>query len=124
MIFAICVCSKYLYIKHLENLKKWDCTVVCVKESDDNSYIINYSDQKIISTTGAFAFQNKNKFDIEVHLLTEGQEEIICEIKAGGGFIQYGIIKDVEYTVGCHADVSQGTEIKLKVYDGERANDM
>lgn len=31
----------------------------------------------------------------------------------------YQVVKDAEYTVGCHADVSEGTEITVYVYDGE-----
>lgn len=119
IILLIYVLSKIQYAEYVNNLEKWDCTVVCVKELDNDSYVITYSDEKIISTTGTLSFQNKNNFDIVIHLLTDGQEEMIYEIPAGGVLIQYQIIKDVEYTVGCHADVSEGMEIKLKVYDGE-----
>ena len=125
VIILVCyIISIFQSIHYVNNLKDWDCTVTCVKESNEDSYVVTYSDEKVISKTGTLSFQNKNNFNIVVHLLTDGQEEIVYEVKAGGVFIYYQIVKDVEYTVGCYADVSEGTEIKLKVYDGERASDI
>ena len=41
----LCACSN---LKHIEELEKWDCTVTCAEESD-NTYVITYSNEKIIS---------------------------------------------------------------------------
>lgn len=114
--FLLCACAN---LKHVEELEKWDCTVTCAEESDD-AYIITYSDEKIISNTGTLSFQNRNEFDIVVHLFANGQEERTSEIAAGGVFVLYEIAEGTEYVVGCHADVAAGTEIKLMVYDGEK----
>ncbi len=35
--------------------------------------------------------------------------------------ILHNIEKNKEYTLGCHADVKEGTEIKIMVYDGEKS---
>ena len=67
------------------------------------------------------SLQNQNDFDIVVHLLTNGQQERTAEIPAGGVSILYELIEGVEYTVGTHADVPEGTEIFLMVYEGKNA---
>lgn len=113
----LCACSDF---KHVEEVSKWDCSVTCAEESND-SYVITYSNEKLISKTGIFSFQNQNEFDIVVHLLTDGQEERTSEIPAGGVSVLYNIEKEREYKVGCHADVAEETEIKLMVYDGEKS---
>ena len=118
LVVALCACSK---ITPIEDLEKWDCTVICAEESSDDSYIIAYSKEEIISKAGTLSFQNKNDFDIVVHLLTEEKEERIVEIGAGGMAVLYQVEKEIVYTVGCHADVEEGIEIKLTVYDGENA---
>jgi len=101
---------------------QWDCTVECVEESDADSYVISYSDAEVISTDGVLTFQNRNDFDIVVHLLSEGNEERVMDVYAGGVAVLYQLEKETVYTVGCHADVEIGTEIVLMVYDGERAD--
>lgn len=53
-----------------------------------------------------------------MHLLINGAEEEIFHVKAGGASAFYRAQKDVIYITGCHADVKEGTEIKLTVYDG------
>jgi len=64
--------------------------------------------------------QNRNDFDIVVHLLCEGESEIVSDkIASGGCFSFYQIATDKEYTVGIHADVDLNTEVKVFVYDGE-----
>lgn len=113
---ALCACSKFTRV---EELKKWDCSVLCAEESDIDSYIITYSDEVIISKSGTLSFQNRNDFDIVVHLFTNGKEERTAEIGAGGVAVLYQVQKEVVYTIGCHADVEENTEIKLMVYDGE-----
>lgn len=116
LVLTMSACSKS---DDLEKASQWDCTVSCAEQSNEGSYVITYSDEKIISRTGTLSFQNQNDFDIVVHLFTKDQEEKISEIVAGGSSVLFGIAKDTNYTVGCHADVDEGTEIKLMVYDGE-----
>ena len=60
---------------------------------------------------------NKNAFDITVHLFTDGNERVE-EIDAGVMVSLYQIVRDTEYTLGCHADVPEGTEIIIPIYDG------
>ena len=98
--------------------KNWNCTVICAEESSDNAYVISYSDERIISGTGILTVENENNFDIVVHLTADSGERVE-EIKAGGILILYQIAKDTAYTLGCHADVPEGTEIIVTVYDGE-----
>lgn len=71
--------------------------------------------------SGAFLYsvQNRNDFAVTVHLLREGNEEEVSEIAVGGNVVFYQIKKDAVYTIGIHADVDEGTEIKLAAYDGE-----
>ena len=97
---------------------KWDCTVTSVEKSSDTAYVIAYSDEKITSETGVLTLHNVNDFDIVVHLIVNG-EESIHQITPYGVTVLYQIVRDAEYKIGCHADVSEGTEIKLMVYDGE-----
>ena len=103
-----------------QDLSEWDCTVTCAENSGSNAYVVSYSNEDIISDSGMLSFQNQNSFDIVVHLLTDGEDERTMEVKAGGVGVLYQLAKDAAYTVGCHAEVDEGTEIKLKVYDGER----
>lgn len=121
-IMAVCLGSLLLYacsdLNHIDELKKWDCTVLCAEESED-TYIITYSNEKVVSNTGILSVQNCNSFDIVVHLLADDHEERTTEVMAGGCSVLYEISKGIEYTVGCHANVEEGTEIKLMVYDGE-----
>ena len=124
IIACICFLLLLLYVYSWSKQKsvpvenKWDCTVTCVEESSDNTYVITYSDEKIISNTGILTIDNKNDFDISVHLIVDGVERVE-EISAYGVTILYQIVRDTEYKLGCHADVPEGTEIKLMVYDGE-----
>ena len=100
----------------------WDCTVECVEESGEDAYVISYSDQEVVvPRSGTLTFQNRNEFDIVVHLLTGGEEEEVLDVPAGGVFVRYQLEQGTVYTVGCHADVEIGTEIALMVYEGERA---
>lgn len=45
---------------------QWDCSVTCAEESTPDSYVITYSDAKILSKTGVLTVQNRNDFDIIV----------------------------------------------------------
>lgn len=98
-------------------VKRWECTITCAEESSDNAYVVSYSDDKIISTTGILTIDNKNDFDIIIHLIADGKERIE-EIGAGAVTSLYQIVRDTEYTLGCHADVPEGTEIIIPIYDG------
>ena len=117
LIFSLVACSK-----QNEELSKWDCSVSCAEESTENNYVVTYSDEKIVSKSGLLTIQNRNDFDIAVSLhQTSGEEEKTVEIKANGVTILHNIEKNKEYTLGCHADVKEGTEIKIMVYDGEKS---
>ena len=112
---SLCACSKSA---NTEEIKMWDCTVLCAKESSDNAYVITYSEEEIVSAKGVLTLENRNDFDIVVHLFADGKERIE-EITANGYKTLYQISEDTVYTLGSHADVSEGTEIKLFVYNGE-----
>ena len=98
---------------------KWDCTIHCAEESGENAYIITYSEEEILSETGCITFQNRNLFPITVHLIGKGKEVFVSEIAPGGNVTFMQADKEVTYTVGIHADVVEGTELNLMVYDGE-----
>jgi len=98
---------------------KWDCTVHCAKESGENSYVITYSEKEILADTGRITFQNRNMFAITVHLIGKGKEAFVSEIAPGGNVVFMQADPEVNYTVGIHAEVEEGTELSLMVYDGE-----
>lgn len=114
----VCSCSR---LKHVEEVDKWDCTVICAQTSTPDSYIITYSDEIIVTSTGVLTIQNQNDFDIKVHLLADREKGEVLEVGAGGITVQYQLDKKAEYSLGIHADVEEGTEIKVMVYDGEEA---
>lgn len=109
-------CSKDTELK---KKTRWDCTVDCAEKSNDESYIITYSQEKIVSESGTLSIHNKNDFDITVHLSTNGESERTADVPAGGVSVLHEIKKDTVYTFGCHADVEEGTEIRCIVYEGE-----
>ena len=98
---------------------KWECSVVCAEKSTPDSYVITYSDAKILSNTGVLTVQNRNDFDITVHLLCEGKQELVSDSIPAGGCYSFQNVTDKEYTVGIHADVDENTDIKVFVYDGK-----
>lgn len=100
---------------------KWDCSLTCAETSRENAYVITWSEKEVISSTGALTFQNRNDFDIAVHIFTSGEEEQVFEVTAHGVTAFLQAERDVPYTVGIHGDVEEGTEIALVVYDGERS---
>ena len=118
LIFSLVACSK-----QNEKLSKWDCSVACAEESTENNYVVTYSDEKIVSKAGLLTIQNRNDFDIAVslHQTSGKEEEKTVEIKANGVTILHNIEINKEYTLGCLADVKEGTEIKIMVYDGEKS---
>lgn len=123
IVFWVCLALMVSFVGCSKNQKpaeqsKWDCSITCAEEDKLNEYVITYSDKKLTSQTGVLTFQNRNDFNIVVHLLASGEEERTAEIPAGGVSSLYQIKDDIEYTVGIHADVCENTEIKLMVYDG------
>ena len=114
----LCSCSN---LKHVEEADKWDCSVICAQTSTPDSYIITYSDEIIVTSTGVLTIQNQNDFDIKVHLLADRENGEVLEVGAGGVTVRYQLDKQAEYSLGIHADVVEGTEIKVMVYDGEEA---
>ena len=100
---------------------RWEISVPCAEESQQDSYVISYGGRTVSSDTGILTLQNRNDFEITVHLSCNGQEEQIFEIQPGGVSVFHQAVKQEEYTVGIHAEVKEGSEIKLMVFDGERA---
>ena len=98
---------------------QWDCSVTCAEESTPDSYVITYSDAKILSKTGVLTVQNRNDFNIIVYLLCEGKQELVSGRIPAGGCYSFLNVTDEEYTVGIHADVDENTDIKVFVYDGK-----
>lgn len=119
---AILILSEHAGTTPAEEINQWDCSVSCAAESSADSYIITYSDAEIVSNTGTLSFQNRNDFDIVVHLLAAGETERKIDIPAGGVSILHQVKSNLTYTVGCHADVAENTEIVVMAYDGERAD--
>ena len=93
--------------------------MVCAERSESDEYVITYSDVKVVSKTGELTIQNRNDFDIIVHLLCDGEEEIVSNAIPVGGSYTLLNVTDKEYTVGVHADVDENTNIKVLVYDGK-----
>ena len=110
--------STYKYRKANAAIQ-WDCSVTCAEESTPDSYVITYSDAKISSKTGVLTVQNRNDFDVIVHLLCEGKQELVSGSIPAGGCYSFLNVTDEEYTVGIHADVDENTDIKVFVYDGK-----
>ena len=77
------------------------------------------SNVKVSSKTGTLTIQNRNDFEIVVHLLCEGEQEIVSGNISAGGCYSFANVTDKEYTVGIHADVDAATNIKVIVYDGK-----
>lgn len=118
-LIAVSVEVEGVEVRIAEGKEKWNCSVTCAKDSADNAYVTTYSNERVVSSTGVLSLQNQNDFDIVVHLLANGQQERTAEIPAGGVSVLYELIEGAEYTVGTQADVSEGTEIFLMVYEGE-----
>ena len=79
---AIIVFSAYRSSESYRKAKaaiQWDCSVTCTEESTSAKYVITYSDVKVLSKTGTLTIQNKNDFDIVVHLLCEGEQEVVSD---------------------------------------------
>lgn len=98
--------------------QKWDCSVERADIADDDVYALTMSDAELMSETGCLTFQNQNDFLIEVHLL-KGEQEEIFEIEPGMCTTYTQAVTGEVYSVGVWADVDEGEEIRLAVYDGE-----
>lgn len=98
---------------------QWDCSVTCAEKSANDEDVITYSDVRVISKTGTLTIQNRNDFDIVVHLLCEGEQEMVSDAIPSGGSYSFLKITDKEYTVGVHADVNEKTAIQVFIYDGK-----
>jgi len=79
----------------------------------------SYRKAKASSKTGTLTIQNRNDFEIVVHLLCEGEQEIVSGNIPAGSCYSFANVTDKEYTVGIHADVDAATNIKVIVYDGK-----
>ncbi len=100
---------------------QWEISVPCVEDPEPGAYVISYGGVTVSSETGMLTLQNRNDFEITVHLSCNGQEEQVFNIQPGGVTVFHQAVKQEPYTVGIHAEVKDGTEMKLAVYDGERA---
>ncbi|MDD6441896.1 MAG: hypothetical protein PUG71_07305 [bacterium] len=124
IVIAVCFLtnpiSKESETQEMKSTSKWDCSVTSAEVSDDDQYTIIYSDKQIISQTGVLSFQNRNNFDIVVHILSEESFSRSVELLPGSGVFMLQIEKNISYTIGLHAEVPEGTEILLMVYDGEK----
>ena len=98
---------------------QWYCSLSCTEKSTSAQYVITYSNVKVSSKTGTLTIQNRNDFEIVVHLLCEGEQEIVSGNISAGGCYSFANVTDKEYTVGIHADVDAATNIKVIVYDGK-----
>lgn len=118
--FSLILCScTQLEDMEEEEMYRWDCNVICEQESTPDSYIITYSDVIFGADTGILTIQNQNDFDIKVHLFTNRENEKVIDIEAEGATVLHELEKEAEYNMGIHADVEEGTEIKITVYDGD-----
>ena len=122
-IALICMVSIALVACAKEQPKQdqWEITLPCAEESRQDSYVISYNGTTVSSETSILTLQNRSDFDMTVHLSCNGQEEQIFEIQPGGVTVFHQAVKGEAYTVGIHAEAKEGTEMKLMVYDGERA---
>ena len=106
---AIIIISAYRSSESYRKAKatiQWDCSVSCTEKSTSAQYVITYSNVKVSS-------------EIVVHLLCEGEQEIVSGNIPAGSCYSFANVTDKEYTVGIHADVDAATNIKVIVYDGK-----
>ena len=114
-ILSLCGCSS---AKDTEASTKWDCSVTAAADNTDDAYVITYSNEEIQTRTGVLTIQNRNDFPVKIHLSTVGKQELSEEILPGGCVMFQNITPDTPYTVGAHAEVTEGTDIAIMAYDG------
>lgn len=119
MSFILCIGFLYACTQTEETgiLNSWDYIITCGEKTAEDHYVITYSNEKIISSTGILTFENRNDFGVAVYI-QKGDDQIVELIEASDKIILYEMEQGVEYTLGCHAEVAEGTEIKLLVHDG------
>lgn len=114
-ILGLCGCSN---AKDTDAVTKWDCSVTAAEDNTDDHYVITFSNEEIQAQTGVLTIQNRNEFPVKIHLLTAGKQELVQEIPVGGCVMFHDITADASYTVGVHAEVTEGTDISIMAYDG------
>lgn len=103
-----CCYTKALKVQIPEK-SEWDCSVICA-ESSNNGYVV--TEEKICFKTGKLSFYNPNTFKTIINITAAGKEEKTFTLSPyETGFAQ--VEKNIEHTIGCHADVKIKTEIKL-----------
>ena len=55
----LCACSQ---TEEDEVVNSWDCTLTCAEATEENAYVITYSDKTFVSTTGRLTIENANDF--------------------------------------------------------------
>lgn len=116
--FALLACAK---AEEQPREEQWEISVSCITDPDPDTYVITYGAKTVCSETGILTMQNRNDFDIAVHLSCNGQEEQVFYIQPGGVAVFHQAMKGEAYTVGVHAEEEEGTEMILMVYDGEKS---
>ena len=111
---AMCACSDNITADVSD---KRGYSIPCAEGSGDDTYVITYAEEKIMSETGAFTIENRSGFDIVVHISANGGAELTAAVEAGGTAVLENVEKGVAYTVGCHADVDEGVEMKFDMHD-------
>lgn len=116
---AVCVAMAVCFLtvpKQQKEYPKWDCTTVSAGE-----FVTVFSGEEITSSTGVLTFQNRNLFPVEIEL-RGGETKLIREIQPGGVLTFKQAEKDCIYTIGMSAEAAEGKEIRIVVYDGDRAD--
>ena len=112
----LCSCTR---LEDMEEMYRWDCSVTCEQTSTPDSYVITYSNEKIVTDTGVLTIQNQNDFDVKVHLFANRENEEVIDVAAGGESVLSQLDKEAAYNLGIHADVEERTQIRVMVYDGD-----
>ena len=128
--FALCVLLGMLSgcagdLPKIEGSGPWDCSVSAVNLDDKDVYEITYSRINVKSESGTLTLDNRNDFPITVHLMPQNfnkaskAEEAVTAVE-GGQSVPISVEKDLMYEVGVHADVPDGTEVKLTISDSKQ----
>ena len=95
----------------------YDVTIACAEESTEESHIITYWNDKVVSKSGSFHVYNLNDFPITVYLDSPGETEIALELLPEEGKVVNNMNAKESYQVGVFADVKENEEIKFKLVD-------
>ena len=128
--FVLCVLLSMLSgcagdLPKVEGSGPWDCSVSAVNHDNKDVYEITYSRIYVKSETGTLTVDNRNDFPITVHLMPQNfnkpskAEEAETTVE-GGQSVPIPVEKELMYEVGVHADVPDGTEVKLTVSDSKQ----